>query len=65
MIPELGHFALVLALICAIVQAFLPIFGSFYRIANWQAVARPAAQAQFLCLAAAFAALYCAVVDLG
>ena len=57
MIVELGHFALVLALVCAALQALLPIFGSLYRVPNWQAVAKPAAQAQFLCLAVAMAAL--------
>jgi len=62
MIPELGHFALVLALVSACLQSLLPIVGSLYRIPNWQAVARPAAQAQFLCLVVAMAALVYAFV---
>ncbi len=62
MIIELGHFALVLALVCAALQALLPIFGSLYRVPNWQAVAKPAAQAQFLCLAVAMAALVYAFI---
>ena len=28
MIPEIGHFALVLALICAVVQGTLPLAGA-------------------------------------
>ena len=53
MIPELGHFALALAL----AQGTLPIVGAARGNALWMGLARPAAQAQFLCLALAFAAL--------
>ncbi|MDX1655083.1 MAG: heme lyase CcmF/NrfE family subunit, partial [Candidatus Competibacteraceae bacterium] len=63
MIPELGHFALILALCLAIVQGVLPLAGAARGIPGWMAVARPAAQAQFgllalsfICLAWAFAA---------
>ena len=57
MIPELGHYALILALSVAIVQAVLPLAGVFRRDPGWVAVARPAAQAQFLFLAIAYGAL--------
>jgi cytochrome c-type biogenesis protein CcmF len=63
MIPELGHFALILALLLAIVQGTLPIVGSHKGVAEWMALARPAAQAQFVfvvfawcCLVASFVA---------
>jgi cytochrome c-type biogenesis protein CcmF len=46
MIPELGHFALILALCMAMVQGFLPIFGASKAIAGWVHVAKPAAYGQ-------------------
>lgn len=57
MIPELGQFALVVALVCALVQATLPLVGTAKNIPAWISVARPAAQAQFLSLAISFACL--------
>ena len=62
MIPELGQFALIVALICAFIQAVLPLIGSFSRMTNLLAVAKPAAQAQFLSLSIAFACLVYAFV---
>jgi len=63
MIPELGQFALIVALICAFIQAVLPLIGSFTRVPNLIAVAKPAAQAQFLSLCVAFACLVYAFVN--
>jgi cytochrome c-type biogenesis protein CcmF len=57
MIPELGHFALILALCMASLQAFMSLAGTWLGIPRWVAVARPTAVAQFLFLALAFAAL--------
>ncbi|MFZ2306573.1 MAG: heme lyase CcmF/NrfE family subunit [Rhodoferax sp.] len=57
MIPELGHFALILALCICLVQGILPILGAHHGRREWTALARPAAQASFLMLAASFAAL--------
>ncbi len=57
MIPEIGHFALVLALCVAIVQTVLPIAGAARGDAGWMAAARPAAQAQLLCVAVAYGCL--------
>ena len=57
MIPELGHFALILALILAIVQATLPLIGAHRGNATLMAVARPAAQGQFTFVAIAFGCL--------
>ncbi|SKB59950.1 heme lyase CcmF/NrfE family subunit [Luteibacter sp. 22Crub2.1] len=53
MIPELGQFALVLALLLALVQGILPIVGAWRGNAALMAVARPAAagQAVFVFLA--------------
>jgi cytochrome c-type biogenesis protein CcmF len=63
MIPELGHFALILALLLALAQGTLPIIGAHKGVAEWMALARPAAQAQFAfvlfawgCLAVSFVA---------
>ena len=57
MIPELGHFALILALALAIIQATLPLAGSFNRQHTWMAMARPLAWGQFTFLAISFACL--------
>jgi len=57
MIPELGNFALIVALCIAVVQAFVPLVGSFRGEAAWMGVARPAAQGQFVFVAIAFGCL--------
>jgi len=62
MITELGHFALVLALVVACLQATLPLIGAHKRWPGWMAVAEPAATAQFLLIAMSFAALTWAFV---
>jgi cytochrome c-type biogenesis protein CcmF len=62
MIPELGHFALVLALALALVQSILPLVGAARGVPQWVAVAVPAARAQLAFLALAFGALTYAFV---
>jgi cytochrome c-type biogenesis protein CcmF len=57
MIPELGHYALILALCMAIVQAVVPLVGSLNRTPAWVGMARPVAWGQFVFLVIAFAAL--------
>ncbi|MEM1073835.1 MAG: heme lyase CcmF/NrfE family subunit [Pseudomonadota bacterium] len=57
MITELGHFALILAFMVAIVQTIVPLVGAYKRWPAWMAAAEPAANAQFLLTAFAFAAL--------
>ena len=57
MIAEIGHFALVLALCVAVVQAVLPLVGANRGMGSWMAVAGPASGLQFLFIAVAFAAL--------
>ncbi|MFO1352073.1 MAG: heme lyase CcmF/NrfE family subunit [Gammaproteobacteria bacterium] len=63
MIPELGHFALIIALCLAAIQAIFPILGAACGDTAWIAVARPAARAQSLFLVVAFAALTYAFVS--
>jgi cytochrome c-type biogenesis protein CcmF len=57
MIPELGQFALIIALCIALVQGVLPIVGAARREVAWMNVARPAAQGQFVFVAIAFGCL--------
>jgi cytochrome c-type biogenesis protein CcmF len=56
-IPELGHFALILALLVAIAQSTLPLAGAAYGEPRLMALAKPAARAQFLLVVTAFACL--------
>ncbi len=62
MVTELGHFALVLAFMVAIVQAVVPLIGAQKRWTGWMAIAEPAANIQFLLTAFSFAALTYAFV---
>ena len=57
MIPEIGNFALILALLLAITQGTLPIIGAARGIPSWIALARPAVQGQFVFVAIAFVCL--------
>ncbi len=58
MIPDIGHFALILALGMALIQAILPIAGAARGIPSWTAVARPAARGQFVFLTIAMVCLW-------
>jgi cytochrome c-type biogenesis protein CcmF len=64
MIPELGQFALILALMVASVQFLVPLVGAHRGIVAWMALARPAAHGQCLFLVLAFAALTASFVNL-
>ncbi|WP_251977476.1 heme lyase CcmF/NrfE family subunit [Salinicola avicenniae] len=62
MLPELGHFALILALAMALLQAVVPLVGAATRRPLWMAFAQPMTWGQFaflviayLCLTASFA----------
>ncbi len=61
MIPELGHFALMLAAVVAVMQGVLPITGTLVRNpqlqVTLQSLARPTAALQFFLVAFAFGAL--------
>jgi len=63
MIPELGHFALILALCLALVQTIFPLIGAALTIPNWMAVARPAAVGQLFFMSLAFACLTYAFIN--
>ena len=63
MLAELGHFALILALLVAGVQATLPLWGAWREHAAWQALARPTAFAHFGLVALSFAALTACFVN--
>ncbi|MXQ06865.1 heme lyase CcmF/NrfE family subunit [Alphaproteobacteria bacterium GH1-50] len=62
MIVELGHFALILALVVALAQTVLPLVGAHKGWRGWMAVAEPAATVQFALLLFSFAALTWAFV---
>jgi len=62
MIPELGQFALALALGLALVQAVLGIAGAARGNIAWMAAVRPAAQGQLVFVAVAFGCLTYAFV---
>jgi cytochrome c-type biogenesis protein CcmF len=57
MIPEIGQFALVLALCLALVQGTLPLLGAQRGNTAWVVLAKPAAQAVFFVLTLSFAIL--------
>ncbi|HXA26509.1 MAG TPA: heme lyase CcmF/NrfE family subunit, partial [Acetobacteraceae bacterium] len=64
MIPELGHFALALAVALAGAQAILPLWGAYRRDARLMASAPALAIGQFVALATAYGCLvWSAVVD--
>ena len=57
MIPEIGHFALILALLVALVQGTVPMLGAARRDGALMALAVPAARTQFVLVAIAFGCL--------
>ena len=57
MIPELGNFALIIALCMAIIQAVFPLMGAARGNLTWMALARPAARTQLFFVALAFGIL--------
>ncbi len=57
MIPELGHFALIIALCMALAQSILPLIGAHRGNLAWMALARPAAHGQFVFMLIAFLSL--------
>lgn len=57
MIPEIGQFALILALGLAFIQATIPLLGALWCRADLIAIARPAATGQFVFVTVAFIVL--------
>jgi len=63
MIPEIGHFALILALSLAVCQGVIPLLGAYRNDAAMMAVGRTAANGQLFFVAFAFGALVWAFVQ--
>ncbi len=64
MIPELGHFALIIAFCLAVVQTVFPIVGAAKNMPNWMAVARPASAGQLVFAILAYGCLtYAFILD--
>ena len=57
MIPEIGVFALIVALCFATMQGVLPLAGSIFRISSWTRIAKPAAYGQLVFVLIAYASL--------
>jgi cytochrome c-type biogenesis protein CcmF len=57
MIPELGHFALLLSLFVALAMGILPLVGAQRNHPQWMAFARPVTTLAFLLIAFSFACL--------
>ncbi len=57
MIPEIGHFAVILALCVAVAQAFFSLVGATRGHTNWMAVSRPSAYVLFLLTTIGFCCL--------
>jgi cytochrome c-type biogenesis protein CcmF len=62
MIPEIGHFALILALLVALAQGTVPMLGAARGRADWMALAGPTAVLQLVLMLTAFLALMQAYV---
>jgi len=63
MIAELGHIALIMAFMMALLQVVFPLMGAEKGVPIWMAVARPAGRAQFLFLAASMFCLALSFVN--
>jgi cytochrome c-type biogenesis protein CcmF len=63
MLPELGHFALILAMLLAALQAFFGIAGPALGRDRWTAAVTPAVAGQFVMLATSVACLIASFVD--
>src|SRR3954468_9873358 len=64
MLPELGHFALILALLLAGLQAFFGIAGPALARDRWVAAVMPAVAGQFVMICTAMACLVASFVNL-
>ena len=63
MIAELGHFALILALVLSLIQAIVPMIGAHNNRIALMAVGRPAAHGQLLFILVAYACLTWAFIN--
>ncbi|QSA96065.1 heme lyase CcmF/NrfE family subunit [Methylococcus sp. EFPC2] len=63
MIAELGHIALIMALVTALLQAVFPLMGAQQGVPIWMALAKPAGRAQFFFLLVAIVCLAVGFVE--
>ncbi len=64
MIAEIGHFALILALVMAVIQGVMPLVGAARGIPSWMAVGKMCAAANAVFMTVAFGTLaYCFYVS--
>ncbi|MGW8368003.1 MAG: heme lyase CcmF/NrfE family subunit [Gammaproteobacteria bacterium] len=63
MIPELGQFALIVALCLALVQGIMPLVGAYTRNKAWMAIGKPAAAGQFVFVLLSFLVLAWAFIE--
>ncbi|MDH3325603.1 MAG: heme lyase CcmF/NrfE family subunit [Gammaproteobacteria bacterium] len=63
MLPEIGNFALIMALVIAALQMVLPIYGAQRGNVAMMSLARPAAVAQFFFVAISFASLVAVFIN--
>lgn len=63
MLPELGHFALILGLVTAVLLASVPILGSMTGQAGWMRLARPASHLHLFFVGLSYACLTWAFVS--
>jgi cytochrome c-type biogenesis protein CcmF len=63
MAPELGVFALILAFVLSVSQAFFGLVGAWRGKPDWMSVARPAVAGQFVFVAMAFGCLVYSFVN--
>ncbi|MBX2867132.1 MAG: heme lyase CcmF/NrfE family subunit [Acidiferrobacterales bacterium] len=57
MIPELGHYALILALVLSILLSVLPLYGTLKGVTTWVALAKPLALNLLLMVAVSYICL--------
>ncbi len=62
MIPEIGHFALIIALTLSMIQGILPMLGSSLGESRWVALSKPLTRTQWLFMSIAFACLLYAFI---
>ena len=63
MIPELGHVALIVALILALIQSSIPVIGAHKGIDAWVVLARPVTRAQLLFMLVSYGCLTWAFLE--
>jgi len=56
-IPEIGHFAVIIGLVIAFIQALVPLAGTILGVQRWIAMAIPAALAQLLFIGISYGCL--------